>query len=76
MTYQILGLLVHTLAVDGKYRALNRDILMIPIQMQLSHKQKSFSNLFAEFLKSRLNFEHFQKKDDPHKFCISNITLH
>ena len=76
MTYQILGLLAHTLAVDGKYRALNRDILMIPIQMQLSHKQKSFSNLFAEFLKSRLNFEHFQKKDDPHKFCISNITLH
>ena len=59
---QILGLLVHTLAADGKYRVLNRDILMIPIQMQLSHKQKRFSNHFAEFLKSTLNFDHFEKK--------------
>ena len=41
--------------------------------MQLSHKQKTFSNFLAEFWKSRLNFEHFEKKDDPHKFCISEI---
>ena len=42
--------------------------------MQLSQKQKTFSQFFAEFLKSRLNFKHFEKKDDPHSFCISQIT--
>ena len=70
-TFQILGLLVHTLAPNGKYPLLNRDILMIPSQMLLTHKQKTFSEFFAEFLKSRLNFEHFENKDDPQKFWIS-----
>ena len=30
--------------------------------MQLSRKQKTFSQFFSPFLKSNLNFEHFQKK--------------
>ena len=30
--------------------------------MQLSQKQKTFSNFVAAFLKSSLNFEHCQKK--------------
>ena len=42
--------------------------------MELSQKQKKFSWFFAEFLKSKFNFEHFEKKDDPHTFCISDIT--
>ena len=42
--------------------------------MQFSQKQKNFSAFFAEFLKSKFNFEHFEKKDDPHTFCISDIT--
>ena len=43
--------------------------------MQLSLKEKSFSQFFAAFLKSRLNFEHFEKKkDDPGSFGISEIT--
>ena len=74
LTSQILGLLVNTLAVDEMYRVLNRDNLTIPIQMQLSEKQKTFSQFFAAFLKFTLNFEHFEKKDDPHRFCISEIT--
>ena len=40
--------------------------MMQPIQMQLSQKQKSFSQFFAAFSKYRLNLEHFQKKDDTH----------
>ena len=32
--------------------------------MQLSGKQKPFSDFFAAFLKSSLSFEHFLKKDD------------
>ena len=73
-TCQILGLLVNTLAADEKYRVLNRENLTIPIQMQLSHKQKTFSQFFATFLKSRLNLKHFQKRDDPHSFCSSEVT--
>ena len=74
LTCVILGPLVNTLAADEKYPVLNRDNLTIPIQMQLSQKQKTFSQFFAAFLKSTLNFEHFEKKDDPHRFCISEIT--
>ena len=33
-----------------------------------------FSQFFATFLKSTLNFEHFEKKDDPHSFSISQTT--
>ena len=42
--------------------------------MQLSGKQKTFSEFFAAFLKSSLNFEHFQTKDDSHSRGISKIT--
>ena len=47
---------------DEKYPGLNRDNLKIPIQMQLSEKQKSLSQFFAPFLKPRLNFDDFEKK--------------
>ena len=42
--------------------------------MQLSKKQQTFSPFFAAFLKSILNFKYFQQKDDPHRFCIFEIT--
>ena len=35
---------------------------MHTIQMHLSQKQKIFSEFFSAFLKSALNFEHFEKK--------------
>ena len=60
MTCQILGPLVNTLAADEKYIVLNRDNLTIPIQIQLSEKQKNFSQLFAACSKSLFNFEHFE----------------
>ena len=74
LAWKILGLLVNTLAADEKYPVLNRDNLTIPIQMQLSQKQKKFSQIPATFLKSKLNLEYFRKKDDAHSFCISEIT--
>ena len=45
-------------------------------QMHLSQKQNVFSQLFPEFFQFALNLEHFQKKDDPHSLCISEITDH
>ena len=74
LTCEIVGLLLNTFATDEKYPAVNRDNLTIPFQMELSQKRKSFSEFFAAFLKSIWSFEHFEKKDDPHSFCISEIT--
>ena len=72
--YKISRLFPNTLSADGKYSLFKRDNLTQPIQMQLSRKQKTFSEFFSAFLKSSLNFEHFLKKDDPHCWCISKIT--
>ena len=69
----MLGLLVNTLDADHKYPVLNTDSLTIPIQIQLSQKQNTFSQLLTRIMKSRLNFKYFQKKDDSHRFCISDI---
>ena len=46
---------------------------MQPIQMQLSRKQKTFCEFFSAFLKSSLNFAHFQEKDDSNSRGISEI---
>ena len=42
--------------------------------MQLSEKQETFCEFSAAFLKSSLNFAHFQKKDDSHSSGFSEIT--
>ena len=72
---KILRPFVNTLTDDDKYSLLYRDNLTKPIQILLSQKQKVFSQFFSRFFKSTLNFEHFQKKGDPHSRCISQITV-
>ena len=72
---KILGLFVNTLTDDDKYSLLYRDNLTQPIQILLSQKQKTFSEFFSAFSKSTLNFEHFQKKYDPHSQCISQLSV-
>ena len=74
MLCEILRLFVNRLNADEKCFLLNRDNLMQTIQALLSEKQKTFSQFFSAFLKSRINFEHFAKKDDPNSRCISEIT--
>ena len=74
LTCQILGPLLNRLAVDEKYPVHNRKYLTMPIQMQLSQKQKTLSEFFARFLKFSLNFKHFEKKDHPHRFSIVEVT--
>ena len=59
---KILGLFVNTLSENDKYCLLYNDNLLQPIQILLSQKQKTFSEFFSGFLKSTLNFEHFEKK--------------
>ena len=60
-------------AVD-KCSLRNRDNSMQPIHMELSQKVKSSSIFFHAFSKSKLNSEHFQKKDDAHSLFISEAT--
>ena len=70
----MLRLFVNTLTPDRKYPLLNRHKLTQPLKILLYQKQKTFSQSFSQFLKSTLNFEHFQKKDDTHSRGISEIT--
>ena len=49
--YKIFRMFVNTLSADGQYSVLNRQNLTQPIQMQLSGKQKFFSEHFCAFLK-------------------------
>ena len=74
LTPQSLGLLVNTFPVDGKYLVLNKDNLAILIQIQLFQKRNTFSQFLAAFLQSKLNFESFEKKYDPRRFFISEVT--
>ena len=72
---KFLRLLVKTLTDDEKYSLLYRENLTQPIQILLSQKPKTFSKLSSKILKPTLNFEHFQKKVDPHSRCSSKITV-
>ena len=69
-----LGYFFNPLNVGHIYSLLNRDNLTQSIQMQLPLTKKSVSQFVSSFLKSRLNFEFFQKKGDPHTWRISEIT--
>ena len=44
----------------------------LPIQMQLSEKPKTFSQIFTAFLESTLNFKHFEK-NEPHSSSIFGV---
>ena len=72
---KILRLFLSILTDDDKYCLLYRENLAQAIQILLSQKQKTLSQFFSPFLKSKLNFEHSGKKDDPHSRCISQITV-
>ena len=70
----MVRLFANALTADDNHYLLNRDKLTQPIQMQLTQKQKKFSEFyFFDLFRFLLNFEHFSKKDHPHSCCISEI---
>ena len=73
--FKFLRLLVKTLTDDEKYSLLYRDNLTQQIQILLSQKPKTFLKLSSKILNPTLNFEHFEKKDDPLSRCSSQITV-
>ena len=74
LTQKIFRLLINTWPAEKKYPLFNRDNLMVPIQLQLSQKQKTFFEFCAALFKSGLNFNHFEKKESRHRFCIFDVT--
>ena len=59
---EIPGLFVNTLIADHKYTFLVSGSLQQQIQMQISKKEKVFSEFFNPFLKSTSIFEHYETK--------------
>ena len=74
MIHKIVTPVFNTVTVHGKCYLLNRDNLTQQIQMQLSEKQKSFSEFFFGVLKSLLDFKHLSKKDDLEAEIFPEIT--
>ena len=65
--HKILRPFVNTSAVNDKHYLLTRDNITRPIQIQLSQKQKIFSEFLFAFLKSILNFKPLTKRGDPQR---------
>ena len=63
---EIFGMFLKTLIANARYPVQGCENLQLPIQMQLSEKQKTISQFFLRFLESISNFKHFEEKDDPH----------
>ena len=69
-----LGLLLTKLTANYESSRSNTDKLPFPVQMQLSEKQIIFSGFLIAFLESALNFEHFERKKQPHGSSISDVN--
>ena len=61
------------MTADGEYSCPNKWGLSLPIQTQLTKKPNTFCCFSIAFLESRINFEHFEKKNKPHNFSLSEI---
>ena len=66
VVYESLLVFVNTLTDDEKFRVQDWENFPLLIQMQLSEKQKTFSQFFVPFLQSTSNVKHFDRKDDRH----------
>ena len=60
----------NTLTANYEYSRSKRENLPLPIQMHLSEKAEIFYCTFTAFLKSSLNFKHFEK-NEPYSSTIS-----
>ena len=52
----------------------NVENLRQQVQTQISLKPKTFSGFFIASLKSTLNLEYFEKKDESHSLSITEIN--
>ena len=64
---EILGVLVNTLTVEGKYPVQDCENLQLPIQMHLSEERQSCFEFGFPFPRSTSIFKHFARNDDCHR---------
>ena len=62
------------MTADYKYFRQNVENLPQQVQTQISQKPKTVSGFFIASLKSTLNLENFEKKDESHSLSITEIN--
>ena len=62
------------MTADYMYFRQNVENLPQQVQTQISLKPKTFSGFFIASLKSTLNLEYFEKKDESHSSSITEIN--
>ena len=70
---EILRPFFNLLNLDDMYSVGNTKTLTQLIQTQLFKKRQIFSDFFTAFLKYTYDFGHFEKREDSHRLCISEI---
>ena len=61
------------MTTDDKYSRRNMLTFTQQFEAPLSQKQNTFSEFFLAFLKSALNLQHFEQKDEYPSLVISRI---
>ena len=62
------------MTADYMYFRQNVENLPQQVQTQISLKPKTFPGFFIASLKSTLNLEYFEKKDESHSLSITEIN--
>ena len=70
---ELLGQFVNTLTADYKYSRENREYLWQQVPRPISPEPKTSLRLSNRFLKSTLNLEYFEIKDQSHSLSITEI---
>ena len=71
---EVLGQFVNTITAVYNYIRQNLENLRQQVQTQISLKPKTFSGFFIALMKSTLNLEYFEKKDQSHSLSITEIN--
>ena len=71
--FELLLQFVKTLTADYQYSRWNRENLWQQVPMHISRKLNTFSGFFIAFLKSTLNLEYFERKDQSQSLSIKEI---
>ena len=72
--FEVLGQFVNTMTAVYNYFRENLEYLRQQVQTLISEKVKIFSGFFIASLKSMLNLEHSEKKDQSHSLSITEIN--
>ena len=72
--FEVLGQFVNTMTAVYNYFRWNLENLRQQVQTPISQKLSSFSGFFIVSLKSKLNLDYFEKKDQSHSLSITEIN--